>query len=698
MLKSFKPLKSNASTMRRLTLYASLVLVLILLIYVPRTIGVADNSDFNRTMRAFGLHSVSGIKYVSAEYQYRISAPASIVRYFIDIFLPVRDNPAGYYSTQFIFVKIALFLNAAANQLLQRDSGLFNLFFQTIQYILIYALALALFLQKKWKDQPCADLTVKIVFACLFLDCGYLVYFNSFFGESTTLIFLVFAFVLLLYLEKNHNGYGVYIGLIVSLFLFSGSKSANFPSTILLTIPLVYYAIRKETSRRRILICASAAVMLIASYSYVKLAPEWMEKVTTFQSVFFGVLYENPNPAQAAADLGLPRELARLDSLDAYVRHPLNPLSRHDPVFHSSFFERASKAGVLKYYLTHPAFFAEKLDQSAEAALPLRPTYLTNIKLSSQRADLLFAYRWNAWERVRKELAGFASVFFGVISVLYLVNLIALFRRKAGLYSLLLRLVLLCAAAGQFIIPIVSNGNADLQKHMFLFNVHFDMLIILLLLDNADFNSRTFKIAGIAAAALWVALAFYPGKPRTIAMGQIDGKPIKWYVLDRRDDWAKVIAADALYRSAYDDRSNDYTQASIQEELNAYADAWFTPEERNRIRLAEYPALCNESNARQADGGDRPHYWFSPIKYAAQDSYRAYRKLYSAYLTLPSVDDVQRLFDLSRTASVLPVDYWLSTPYYNSTDMARIVSSDYQVYHRKVDTVLGIRPVMWVKE
>ncbi|WP_187355169.1 DUF6273 domain-containing protein [Paenibacillus tengchongensis] len=684
---------------RSLFLYIFLLIVISLLIYVPVTIGLADNSDFNRTMRAFNLTSITGVRYWSAEYQYKLSAPASVTHYFKKLFLPVTNNPAEYYSTQFMFTKAALFFNALANKLFHRPPAVFHLFFQTVQYIIIYALALVLFMKEKWKDNAYADIAVKAVFALIFLDGGYLGYFNSFYGESTTLIFLILSFILLLYLEKNKSSYGVYMGLILSLFIFSGSKSANFPSTLLLSVPLVYHVIKHEKIRKKITICVLVVVMLIASFSYyVKLTPQWMKKDTAFQSVFFGVLYNNPAPEKAAQALGLPRRLAGFESMTAYNWHSLHPDQERDIPLGDLLSERISQIGILKYYLTHPAFFAEKLDISAEAALPLRPTYLTNIQLPSAQADLLFDDRMNVWESIRKHFSGVASLFLCLILVLSAANVAALLRRKAGLYSILLRLALMGAAAGQFIVPIVSNGNADLQKHMFLFNVHLDILIIVLLLDHLDFKSRTFRRAGIATVAFLIIIVFEPDRPELLALGRIDGRPIEWYVLERDNGWVKVIAKDALYRSAYDETSNDYTKASIHGSLNAiYLDKWFTRDEQSRIRNAEYYAICNGNHSHQADAGDRPHYWFSPIKYAAQDSRRAFRKSYAAYLSLPSVDDVQQLFKLSRTASVLPVDYWLSTPYYSSTDKSRVVASDYQIYHRKVNAVLGIRPVMWIR-
>ncbi|WP_336790096.1 glycan biosynthesis hexose transferase WsfD [Paenibacillus sp. MMO-177] len=687
----------KSSMIRNSVLYIFIVIVISILIYVPATIGLADNSDFNRTMRAFGLSSISGIKYWSADYLYQLSSPVSVFQYFKNIFLPVRDNPAEYYSTQFLFTKIALFFNSLASKLFHRAPNLFHLFFQTVQYILIYAFAFFLFLKEKWKDNAYADIAVKAIFALIFLDCGYLVYFNSFYGESTTLIFLILSFALLLHLEKNKNSYWVYIGLILSLFIFSGSKSANFPSTLLLCVPLVYYVIKHEGLKKKIAVCVLVIGMLIASYSYVKLTPQWMKNDTSFQSVFFGVLYNNPSPEKAIQDLGLPRELSGFESMNAYNRQSLHP-EKNDIDFQTLFFSRISQLEVLKYYFTHPAFFAEKLDISAEAALPLRPTYLTNIHLSSQQADLLFDDRMNVWESIRKRFSGSASLFLGLILVLSAANVVALLRRKASIYSILLRLALMGAAAGQFIVPIVSNGNADLQKHMFLLNVHLDILIIVLLLDNLDFKSRTFWRVGIVTAAFLIVISFYSSRPEMLTLGRIAGKPIQWYVLEKNDGWAKVIAKDALFRSAYDETSNDYTKASIHESLNAvYINEWFTHDERNRIGYAEYYAICGHNNPQQAEAGDRPHYFFSPIKYAAQNSDRAFRQTYSAYLTLPSVDDVKQLFDLSKTASVLPVDYWLSTPYYGSTNKSRIVSSDYQVYHRKVDKELGIRPVMWVR-
>lgn len=687
----------NSTMIRNSVLYIFITIVISILIYVPATIGLADNSDFNRTMRAFGLSSISGIKYWSADYLYQLSDPASVFQYFKNIFLPVSNNPAEYYSTQFLFTKTALFLNALAGKLFHRAPSLFHLHFQTVQYILIYALALLLFLKEKWKNNTYADIAVKAVFALIFLDCGYLVYFNSFFGESTTLIFLILSFALLLHLEKNKNSNWVYIGLILSLFIFSGSKSANFPSALLLCVPLVYYVIKYEGLKKKITFCILVVGMLVASYSYVKLAPQWMKNDTTFQSVFFGVLYNNPSPEKAIQDLGLPRELSVFESMNAYNRQSLYP-QKKDIDFQALFFSRISQFGVLKYYFTHPAFFAEKLDISAEAALPLRPTYLTNIHLPSQQADLLFDDRMNIWESIRKRFSGSASLFLGLILVLSAANVVALLRRKARLYSILLRLALMGAAAGQFIVPIVSNGNADLQKHMFLFNVHLDILIIVLLLDNLDFKSRAFRRAGIVIAAFLLVISFYSSRPEMLTLGRIDGKPIQWYVLEKSNGWAKVIAKNALYRSAYDETSNDYTKASIHESLNAnYINKWFTQDERSRIGHAEYYAICSHNNSQQAEAGDRPHYFFSPIKYSDQNSDRAFMQKYTAYLTLPSVDDVKQLFDLSKTASVLPIDYWLSTPYYSSANQSRIVSSDYQVYHRKVNTALGIRPVMWVR-
>lgn len=85
------------SAMRGLTLYLLLVLVLVLLIYVPSPIGLADNSDFNRTLRAFGLTpDGDGTKYWSVGYHYRIANPSGIVRYFQERLIGRRTPPISH--------------------------------------------------------------------------------------------------------------------------------------------------------------------------------------------------------------------------------------------------------------------------------------------------------------------------------------------------------------------------------------------------------------------------------------------------------------------------------------------------------------------------------------------------------------------------------------------------------------------------
>ena len=335
-------------------------------------------------------------------------------------------------------------------------------------------------LRVPWLQSPAGNFFFKIIVLFIFLDTGYLVYLNSFFGEATTLIFLLLAFVMLLLLERGKVHPVFYIGLLVSLFVFSGSKTANFPSAVLLGMALIFYVLKNEDLPKKLVIGAAVLVMLWGAAGYVKNAPQWMQKVTTYHAVFFGVLKDHPEPEKAIKELGLPEELLQLESTHGYLRHPYDI---YGDDFAALFFDHVGKGAVLRYYLTHPGYFLKKLDKSAEAALPLRPTYLSN---TSTTGDLVFTGKLNVWETARKRLSGKALFMISGILLLSLLNLLSLWRKRADGYRVMLRLALVGCAAGQFIVPVIGNGEADLIKHMFLFNIHLDLLLVMLLYDPVE--------------------------------------------------------------------------------------------------------------------------------------------------------------------------------------------------------------------
>jgi hypothetical protein len=115
--------------------FLTVVLLLSGLLFFPSPMGLADNSDFKRTLDAFGMRPADPVRYLSFVGDYLIEEPKSVLAYGLDLFRPVDDNPQAYYSTQYLFVKGALFLNSLYNKLTHNDPHQFRIVFQTALYI-----------------------------------------------------------------------------------------------------------------------------------------------------------------------------------------------------------------------------------------------------------------------------------------------------------------------------------------------------------------------------------------------------------------------------------------------------------------------------------------------------------------------------------------------------------------------------------
>ena len=64
----------------------------------------------------------------------------------------------------------------------------------------------------------------------------------------------------------------------------------------------------------------------------------------------------------------------------------------------------------------------------------------------------------------------------------------------------------------QFVLPIIGNGEADLQKHMLLFNLCFDLMILVFvywLINNFELKI-VLKLSALALVVFFVTLLIQP--------------------------------------------------------------------------------------------------------------------------------------------------------------------------------------------
>ena len=226
---------------------------------------------------------------------------------------------------------------------------------------------------------------------------------------------------------------------------------------------------------RRIFIISAAVAAAVSLVCYAGVSRE-IKVCNKYQTVFYGILKDSPDPAGDLAELGLDPALAVLAGTNYFMED--YPLDIRTPEFKEMLFEKVGYTDVAGFYLRHPSRLLEKLEIAAENGFKLRQgfgnyekypgvrykqtadvfCFWSNFKMNVLPHTLLFVFSFYAasvlvllYEYRKADMPGtrFLTGFFGFIVL---------------------------TGATQFVLPVLGDGEADLSKHLFLFNISFDLL------------------------------------------------------------------------------------------------------------------------------------------------------------------------------------------------------------------------------
>lgn len=446
-----------------LTALAGCALIVYLLFLKP-FVGVADNGDFLRMMNTVGLN------YYDAAESY-----ADRFFGFSHSRFAYEDLFRGFYpSSQILLVLIPRLL-----------AGLFHGSYFDIRLLgAVYALLL---LAVTWmivkigtRSSYITGLLLGAAILFVFYDIGYLAYFNSLFGEPVSMVFmlLTFALGLRLVLQEQPTGKGLTLFFAAVLFLVC-SKIQNAPVGIAFALIFLRMAsLKGEAGWRKLALRFAVAAALVSVIMYVA-APKELKHINLYQTVFFGILNESPDVRGDLRDLGLPERLEVLAGTNYFQTG--TAIKQDDPSLTADFYDRISHKDVLFFYLKHPGRLIDNMKYAAENSMAIRPYYLGSYEKSEGKPAGAVAFTYSGWSEFKnKQLPhslGFLTVFY---IVYYAGVLFHYFRarelggRIAGELMMLLGLIGLFS----FLVPILGDGRADIGKHLFLFNVCFDMMAV----------------------------------------------------------------------------------------------------------------------------------------------------------------------------------------------------------------------------
>jgi len=446
-----------------------MAVILLYQLVVPPIVGVANNGDFERFMGRLGLQHLT-TEYTDKYWNY-VNREFSIT---------ARNWwRSGYVSSENLFVEVALLLCNLISK-----TGLFDIRALGLTHALAFLSAIWLMLVASRGFPGPVRCVFGLCLVVVFTDVGYVAFFNSLYSEPAALIFLCLAVGLaLLCLVSPKPSAFLPLSYLVAAMLFASSK----PQTAWLGIPLAAYGVYlsgTQSSRGwRVILRGAVLVLCLVCVLVFQATPEYLKGHWAYNSIFYGILRNSLSPGQDLRELGLDGGLAPYAGTISYL--PDSAINDADVPL--SFFARIGWGRILRFYASHPDRLINLAHQSAESAFLLRDPRLGNYEKSAGLPPRAKSQAFDIWSRLRAQLApkslwcavGFLALHLGIAVVCLVLKRdpIPDVPGSAGLIAVLALMSMMAFASS-----IIGAGLPDIVRHLFVFSVHVDLLLLLDLL------------------------------------------------------------------------------------------------------------------------------------------------------------------------------------------------------------------------
>lgn len=683
------------------------LLIVLAVLFWGDNIGLSNNGDFNRVMRAASL-SYGDVtpSYTYAE-EYVIELSGDTLGQNLRGILFSREGLESYPSVHVALVRLAVAANVVFNTVLGREPSAFSMGFLGVLYALLYAAGIGLLCRNIRLRRLGGDMLVKLALLFVLCDVGYVAYFNSLYGEALEHVALVWcaAGAVRLCAPAPSVRDGLFCGL--SALVYGWAKFFNIPLAVLfalVTAGVIFF--RGGRRPAALLPGLLAAALLLGVWSAV---PEWMDRETNYNSLFYGVLrdVDEETARRYLADMGLPEELSGWRDTNYYLDGAVSSMKER------GLWEAAGsvgKAELIGFYLTHPARLFHQAKITAMHSGMIRPYYLANY--GEGYPLLTYSGRMSGWSRLRNCLA-FDSLWgnLALWAAFFLLAVSRLRRETKGGSCFLPVCAVLGALAYAFLMPVMLNGEGDLAKHMFAYIELADMLFIACLamvLDGRGQSRRTRLGAVILLAAGLllppvarnVSAAVETGKNHSepeagayVRFGSYGGEPLVWLVTAADGDELTLWSVREDIVLAFDGScDNDWRYSTVRVWLQTAFLSEFTDGQLALLRERDNTLILSDRYRSQAERGDLDFACNHIPALAARGYERAYQITVTDMVTLPDIDLAAALAE--QGLSMGGAEFWLETPYCPQDCFVRYMGEDGHIYFGPADLEKAVRPVI----
>jgi hypothetical protein len=430
-------------------------------LFVPPSIGLANNGDFGKMVGRFSLaprslNTSEEYRYFTAHWVYDRS------------FQWVSDDR----SSELILISAAVLTGWWFS------SHVFDIrilgAIQALLWIACFAAFLPLLRRLTgWRRYIAATAALFI-----FTDVSYVAYCNSFYTDVAALLMLAWAVVVWLrFINGQRPSASLFVIFVTAAILCVSSKSQHAALSILFYLLAVVAALSFESRlHTRAAIAFSMLIPLAAGITF-KVMPDSEKAPAQYAVIFMSILHRSPTPLDDARELGLGQEYLRY--VDHWPRNPSDdPMA--NPEWRALFVSRTNYERIAEFYLRHPwrtlVIVYRVLKERAGRRRPALGNYERGRGFSPGTRTMSFGW----WSALRSALfrvvpwhivAWYAGVF--AIGIRFAIGT-ATVPRWMPLFAIVL------AAMGLMELAVSALADAgETERHLFLFHVITDFTVML---------------------------------------------------------------------------------------------------------------------------------------------------------------------------------------------------------------------------
>jgi hypothetical protein len=307
----------------------------------------------------------------------------------------------------------------------------------------------------------------------VFFDLSYISYFNSFYSDTASIVFLLLTAAAYLRMAAN-TGTSIFtlIPLGLSAILLATSKMQHSFGGVLIAV-LILYAFSGLRDRRRLIaasVCAGG--IAVASVWMISLIPREYKAAAVYNVVFSHLLPQSASPRDSLRELGLNPEWERYNKTSAFSENS----GLRDPAFTKVFAGMASQSALIQYYWSHPSIARGMLHAALRATAAQRPPGFGNFSKTAGVPPNTYATSFSLWSTAKGHIFAIGAVIPVIYAILPMTVLLAAFIHRALSRELFGgALVLWALATSEFLLASLADVF-ETNRHLLLSNLMYDML------------------------------------------------------------------------------------------------------------------------------------------------------------------------------------------------------------------------------